>query len=147
MDANEAKRRMIELADGSQVEADVYNVVEKIRNYDPNLRVKYLNMASGLHEAPYALFELCPDGIERKVFDIWELDDRVLDRLVAADTLKHNVLARMDANNALVRNDRENRYKERIAEAHDITATFLKSDKQNAWTFKNEDGKTVTIKD
>lgn len=142
----DTKGRLIELAEGVYVESDVYNIVLKVKEYDPNLSVKVLARNADLTDAPYILVERCPDGIERKVFDIWELDDRVLDRLHNADRLKNDVLANIDKVNAARRRELKRRYEERILEANDIVKTALRSPK-GSFSFKNEQGDLVTLDD
>ncbi len=121
---------LVELAAGVYVERDTLRVVEAIQQYDPNLRVKYLNPDSGAEfaDTPYKIVEVCPDGIERVVFGVWQLDGSVLERLYAADTQKHDILAGIDRNNERVKAEQKRRYKEEvIAEAHDITVHVIKS--------------------
>jgi hypothetical protein len=141
------KGRLIELSQGVLVEEDIYNVVEKLRNYDPNLRVKFLNDAtrSLVGDAPYAIFELCPDGIERLVFTVWELDDRVLERLYNADNARNNVLVDIDNNNLLVKKINDRRYQERNLEIKDIMKHAFSSPK-GSYSFE-VDGKKITLDD
>jgi hypothetical protein len=146
----DVKGRLIEMSEGVYVEADVLRIVEKVQEYDPNLRIKYVNGNANVADSPYALFELCPDGIERKVFDIWVLDDRVLERLEAADNQRHNILVDLDGRNLLVKQARERRYKEKMMENHDIFASVLRSPKGTySFPVENPDGtkKIVTVDD
>lgn len=122
------KQRLIEMADGSYVEHDVLNIVDKIRAYDENLVLKYTPNPS-ISDPPYKLFEKCRDGIERKVFDIWELDERVIERLYAADNARNNVLQDLDGHNLTVQQINERRYKEEMEEAADMLTSMLKSPK------------------
>lgn len=136
-------KRLIEMASGETVESDVLNIAIKIREYDPNLRLKYLPPeSSSMSDAPYALFELCPDGHERMVFTAWTLDDRILDRIKFADTGKNDVMARLEANNAKVRAANEQRYRDRIAEKHDIFKHAFKHPGQT-YSFVSDDGETL----
>lgn len=123
-------KRLIELSDGNACEADVYGIVERVKEYDPNLTIQYCSGRPSLTEAPYRLVELCPDGITRVVMDIWDLDQRVLERLYAADTKRHDILARLDANNAAAREREQRRYREEVlGEAMDQTLHVLASPK------------------
>ena len=142
----DTKGRLLEMANGSYVEADVFRIVEKVREYDSNLRVKYIDPSqSDLTDAPYAIFEVCKDGLERLVFSVWELDDRVLERLEAADNNRHNVLVDMNGHNLRVKEAQNQRYKEKMLEAHDIFRHVLASPK-GTYSFPAE-GKIVTIDD
>lgn len=125
------------MADGSLIERDVLNVVEKIREYDSNLRVKYVDPARAeFGDAPYKVTEICRDGIERVVFSVWKLDETILDRLRAADTAVNNVLLSVDNTNLLAEKQENQRYKEQMGEAKDILISYLSSPKQR-WSFKD----------
>lgn len=142
----DVKGRLVEMSAGVYVESDVLNVVEKIKAYDPNLRVKYLAQHGQVTDAPYALFELCKDGVERLVFNIWTLDNTVLERVRAADNAVNNVLHVVDANNASVKHQLNQRFQEKLAEGSDIVVSYLKSPK-GRWTFSSESGKLVQLDD
>lgn len=136
---------LVRLDDGQFVERDVLNIIEKIYHYDPNLKVQYLEEAASLGDAPYRIIERCRDGQWRTVFYVWQLDERVLERLYAADTQRHNVLGRMDAHNASLRKDQERRYEDKRLEQVDIAKHVLASPKgRYSFTY---DGKWVEIDD
>jgi hypothetical protein len=148
MKDTEVKKKLVELAEGVYVESDVLNVVEKIRAYDPNLRVKYCDPArSAIGDAPYKIVEVCPDGFERVVFDVWVLDETVLERLHAADNQKHDILSRLDGANLFAKRNEARRYEEQKLEAKDIVSSYLSSPK-GRWSFRDSvTGKTVEIDD
>ena len=126
------QRRLVELAAGVYVENDTLRIVQAIQEYDPNLRVKYLDPDRGgeLGDPPYKIFELCPDGHERLVFGVWSLDDRVLERLWAADTQRHDIPARLAQHNAKVRQDSARRFREeQLGEAHEMVVAVVRSPK------------------
>jgi hypothetical protein len=142
------KKRLIELADGSYVESDVLNVVEKIRAYDPNLNVKYCDPAlAEFGDAPYKVVELCPDGVERIVFYVWELNETVLERIFAADNARNNVLVGLDNNNLLAKQIERRRYEEIKLEDQDIISHYLKSPKGRYSFRRRSDEALVTIDD
>jgi hypothetical protein len=120
---------LVDLGGGSLVERDVLNIVEAVYAYDPNLRVKFLERAASLADAPYAITEICNDGVERLVFYVWSLDQRVLERLYMADNSYHGILDRIDRNNSAVKNQMNRRFQEKLGQAGDITAHVLKSPK------------------
>ncbi len=124
-------KRLVELAAGVYVEEDTLHVVQRIREYDPNLRVKYLDPDRGgeLGDPPYKIFELCPDGHERLVFSVWSLDERVLERIYAADTQKHNILYDLEGTNALARQNLTRRFQEERDAARDIVEAVIRSPK------------------
>jgi hypothetical protein len=126
----DVKKRLIELADGSYVEEDVLNIVEKIRAYDSNLSVKYCDPArADPSDPPYKVVELCPDGMERVVFGVWELNEKILERLYAADNSRTNVLVDIHGNNLIAKAQQERRYNEVCLEDQDVVSHLLKSPK------------------
>lgn len=126
----DVKKRLVELAEGVVVEQDALNIIQKIQDYDDSLIVKYLDPArADFRDAPYAIFEKCPDGMERLVFSVWELDDRVIERLYAADNCRHNVQAQIDHTNAIARKEEYQRFQEKRLEEQDILVSYLKSPK------------------
>lgn len=147
MKDHEVKKRLVDLGDGQLVEHDVLNIVEKIRNYDPNLQIKYVDpMRAEFGDAPYRITEKCPDGMERIVMEVWELDERILDRIMAADNSRNNVLLSIDNNNLLAKKTQERRYEEVRLEEQDLITSYLRSPK-GRFSFKRKDGALVTIDD
>lgn len=141
----DVQKRLIQIAQGVYVENDVLRVVEKIRETYPHIKVKYCAPGTGdFSSAPYKIVEVCRDGIERVVFDVWELNDLVLERLYASDTLKHDVLAQIDRNNALVRRNQLQQFKESMEDAADITKHVLQRD-SGSYTFPRDDGAIVKV--
>ncbi len=141
-------KRLVELSSGDFCEADVLGIVERIHEYDQNLRVQYLAGRPGLNDAPYRLVESCPDGIDRVVMDIWELDARVLDRIRLADNRRGNILDRLDKNNTRVKENQARRFEEEVlGEAKDITAHVLHSPKSRYSIPGPEDGTKATMSD
>lgn len=124
------EQRLVELAEGVLIEEDTLGVIRQIMEYDERLRVKYLRPGAGdITDAPYAIFELCPDGKERLVFTVWELDQRVMERLYLADTQKHDIIARIDGANQRARRDSQRRFRDSMEEAADIAAHVIRSPK------------------
>ncbi len=136
-------KNLVRVAGGALVERDVLNIVERLHHYDPALRVKYLAVDGSVTDAPYALFELCPDGFERLVFHIWELDERVLEKLYQADTFCHDILANLDKKNQEAKKAEQRRYREEQDEVKDIVEHIIKSPK-GSYSFKDKDRK-VTV--
>lgn len=125
----DVKEKLVEIAAGVYVERDTLRIAEKIQEYDPNLRLKYCAENQRLTDAPYKLVELCPDGNERVVFDIWELDDRVLERLWKADTKKFDINQMLDTTNQKAKEAQKRRYKDIQGEANEIAHSVFKSSK------------------
>lgn len=145
---HETKQRLVELSQGVYVERDVLNIAEKIKEYDDNLRLKFCQPTlANPTDAPYKLVEVCRDGMERVVFDIWTLDGSILDRLRDADTRKNDILLSMDGKNLLARKEENYRYRESLELAHDVTVSMLKSNKHK-WSYKDElTDRTITFDD
>lgn len=127
----EGKKRLVELATGEWMEEGAYEIVRKIQDYDPNLRVQYLDPARGgdITDAPYRILELCPDGIPRVVFTVWELDERIIERLHRADTQKGNILHGLDGSNLLAEKQRHRRYEDEEDALKEMVADVLRSPK------------------
>lgn len=142
---SKTKSRLVEIADGMYVERDVLGVVQAVQEYDENLRIK-IAVDPGPGDPPYKLVEHCRDGIERVVFDLWELDARVLERVRAADNARGSVLQTVDGKNIDFKRVMLQRYRETIDEAHDIVKTFMRSRSKSKWTVKDGD-RLVTIED
>lgn len=141
------KGHYVKLDDGSLVERDVLNIVERVYEYDSNLKVQYLEWAGKLGEPPYRIMELCRDNVWRTVFGVWKLDETVLERLYAADHLNHDILAKIDTQNAMVRKGLKRRYEERMESAADMVEHYLKSPK-GRYSIRDEvTGKKITLDD
>jgi hypothetical protein len=138
---------LVRLDDGSFVERDVLNVIQKIMEYDPNIKVQYLEYAANLNEAPWRVVELCRDGQWRTIFYCWTLDDRVLHRLRMADTNVTDVQGNLESNNERVRREHLRRYRDRMEHAEDIVSHILASPK-GRYSFDDPDtGNRVMIDD
>lgn len=113
------------------VEEDVLRIVQKVSEYDENLRIRYLppDRVINPSQAPYALVERGKDGVWRVVFYIWELDDRIMDRIVAMDTFKQDVLGNLDKNNQKARDTVKKEGEELREEAREKTKAIIDSPK------------------
>ena len=115
--------KIIDLGDGVLCEEDVYKIVERVREYDPNLDIIALNPNHrdiDLTDAPYVLVERCKDGQFRPVANFWTLDERVMQVIESADMERRDLLAAIDSNNAQVKADRQRAYEDTRGEAADI---------------------------
>lgn len=120
---------LVRLEDGNLVESDVLRVAQAVQDYDSNLVVQVLERPERLDQAPYRLVEKGKDGQWRIVFDIWELDDRILHRIYAIDTYKQDVLGNLDKNNQAIR-DNEKKAREQIhGHVKEIVASVIDSPK------------------
>lgn len=140
--------REIVNVNGHLVEKDVLGIVERIRAYDSHLDVLCLDPTKAdFCDAPFIVVELCNDGHWRRVFEVWELDERVLQRVWAADTAKHDVQGRLEKANELARQEVHRRYQEASEESKDIVAHIFASAK-GTYTFQSPaSGKLVEVND
>lgn len=130
------------------VEKNVLDVIDRIRDYDPNLDVLYLNpdRFSEAFDAPWVIIEKCKDGQVRKVFDVWEMNDSVFEKLVACDTMRGDLLLSIDAHNTRLREESQRRYDDKRHEASDKFAHLLAHPK-TTYTLPTSDGEVLTIDD
>jgi hypothetical protein len=141
--------KMVQIAPGVLVEADVLDIVEWIRNYHPNLDVVYLDPTRfdlSIDDPPYKVIERCNDGMTRVVFSCWTLDNRVKERIIAADTQHSDILGSMEKTEQALKNDKKRRFKDEMAEAHDLAAHLLRNPK-TSYTFHDSDGDLITVED
>lgn len=124
------QQRLIELADGVAVEEDTLRIAEKIKAYDPNLRVQFVDPSQAeFGDAPFRIIEHCPDGFDRVAMYAWTLDERVLDRIMLADTNRVDVLAALNASNNRARDQERRRYQEQVAAVSEMVQGVLASPK------------------
>ena len=146
------EQRILNVGDGMVqvddyiVDKKVLDVIERIRAYDDNLDVMYLNPdKADFLDAPWVVIERCADGFMRKVFDVWEMNDKVLERLFNADTRRVDVLLNVDRANQAIKNDQQRRFREKTAESADKLAHLLAHPKT---TYKvKTDSQLLTIDD
>jgi hypothetical protein len=130
MDDSTVKQRLFEMSDGMLVEEDVLGIVHRLQEYDPNLIVQYADPDKvDITDAPYRVVELCPDGNRRVVLECWALDERVVERIMRADTQKHNILEGVDNKNNLVRKGIRQRYRDEQAALSEMVDGVLRSPK------------------
>lgn len=135
----------VRLDESTIVEHDVLNIIQKIMEYDHNLKVQYLEKAAQLGDAPWRVIERCKDGEWRVLFYAWQMDERVLDRIRLADCHAVDILGAVDANNRSLRELEGRRFQERMAEAKDIALHVVKSVKKHTYTVKTE-GKEIKFR-
>lgn len=134
--------------DGQLVEKDALLVAEAINEYDPSLRVLCVDpVKAGFNDAPFIIAQQCPDGVLRRIFECWKLDNSVLARIESADTTRHDVQARIDWINAEATKASKKRYEEKKELRRDIGAAILKS-KKSSFSYRDpETNEMVTIHD
>lgn len=136
---------MVRLDESTCVERDVLNIIGQIVEYDPSLKVQYLEKAAAAGDAPWRIIEQCRDGEWRVIFYTWQMDQRVMERIRQADCHAVDILANTDDHNFSLRQREGRRFQERLGEANDITQHILKSPK-GRYSFIDGD-KKVTVDD
>jgi hypothetical protein len=124
------------IINGIAIETDVLRIVEAIHEYDPNLRVQFLEEAASLGDPPFRVVEHCRDGVDRVAFTAWELDGRLLERVMAADNAKRDLDAILTKKNRSAKDDLNRRYRESVEEANEIAYAVLKS-RKSKYTARN----------
>lgn len=131
--------------EGSYVDRDVLGVIQKIADYDPNLRVQYLEIAATLDEAPWRVVERCKDGQDRVVLTAWVMDNSVYDRLILADTQLWNPSEKSIQNNQKIKQNKHKKDKEEMAESSELAGRIIYNDKSYSFIDDKTDEK-VTIR-
>lgn len=139
------------MVDGNIVERHMLYLVEKIKDFDPNLEVVCLdpNLADNPFEEPFLICERVGDQLF-KIFGVWELNDSVLERIYQADTKRFDIQGLIDANNNKIRQETERRYREVREAKKDIVASAVEAfeKERNSYSFERpEDGAKVTLYD
>lgn len=132
--------------DGNLVEKDALRVAEAVNDYDPNLFIVCVDPhTAAINDAPFMVCEKGNDGVMRRIFEVWELNSTVLERIEAADTTRHDVQARIEHINAEVRGEWTERYKERKGVFGDLMLSGLKN-KKSSFSYRHPDtGELKTI--
>lgn len=133
--------------DGHVVERDALHIAERIKEYDSNLEILCLDpQLADLNDAPFIICERMPNGTLSRVFECWELDDRVLERIARSDTVHNNVLLDLEGKELLQRVQNEKRYEEQREASIDLVATIAAHTK-SSFTFKNKKDEKITLYD
>ena len=134
------------VVDGQIVERDALRVAEELKRYDPNLEIICLDPSqSDVNEAPFIICEYV-NGVFKRVFETWGLDDRVLDRIKLADGQKFDPTLRMDELQKVNYERKQARFKDIMGERKDLVqhVAHMKS----RYSFKDEQtGEKVTFFD
>ena len=128
--------------DNMLVDKKMHEIAQKIDEYDEQLCILCVDPDTcGFSEAPFVLAEVVntPEGPQVfKVFEFWELNDSVLERLYASDTRRVDVLAEIDKNNKKIRDEENRRYREKMESQIDVVASIIRSTK-SSYTYIDED--------
>jgi hypothetical protein len=131
--------------DGMLVERDALNIAERVSEYDPRLAIMCADPEkSGLNDAPFLLIWENNQGVWERVFEFWELDERVLERVWAADQQKFDGLARLESMEDQIRKQRESRYRE-VREENKEKMLAAVVNKSSSFSIHNDEGDLIKI--
>ncbi len=137
------------IVDGNIVERDAHNIAVKIKEYDEDLELICLDPDSEsvtFASAPFLVIRRTADGTYERVLEAWELDDRIIERIWAADGTKNNVLDKLVAMERANKKKEEDAWNEKKWAKHELFAGAMANPK-SSFTFKNEAGEVVKISD
>lgn len=137
------------MIDGNIVERKAHAIVQKIKEYDEDLDVFCIDPSHPdvtFADAPFVIVRRTPNGTYERVFEAWELDDRIIERLWLSDGQKNNqldILVKMEE-----KKKREEEYakSQKMGANHELFASAMATPK-SSFSFRNEAGELVTIKD
>jgi hypothetical protein len=135
---------------GMMVEKKAHHIVERIKDIDDSLEVLCVDPEqAGIFEAPFMLIEhrMTPDGPRAfKVFDFWELNESIVERVYLADTARHDVLAEIDKENARVKAAQESEHRSKMESKKDLVASIINNTK-SSYSFVDEGVKKTIYED
>jgi hypothetical protein len=107
------------IVDGMIVERDALRIAEAIKDYDPNLEILCVDPEhiEGISEEPFVIAEKGADGILRPILRAWELNDLVLQRIIAADRVTLKSLEDLEAE---AKKETQRRYNDIREETQDV---------------------------
>lgn len=123
------QEQQIVMVQGIPVERDALHVAEAINEYDPNLRLQFVPESAAFGDPPFRVLERCRDGVERVAMYAWKLDGEILERIMAADCASRDLDDIITKKNRKAKDEVNRRYRELQAEANEISAAVLRSDK------------------
>ena len=124
------------------VEARSHAIVERIKDIDDSLEVLCVDPSTcTFSEAPFVLAEIrpTPNGLRAfKVFEFWELNDSVVERVHLADSKKHDILQMIDDNNSRLRDELQRSHRDKMESKKDLVAHII-ADTKSKYSYYDED--------
>lgn len=132
--------------DGQVVEKDALRIAEKLKEYDPNLEVICLDPAKAeVNDSPFIICEYV-NGVFKRIFETWTLDDRVLDRIKLADGQKFDPTLRVENMQKVDYERKQARFKDVLGEKKDLVSHIAQM--KSKYSFKDDrTGEKVTMFD
>lgn len=126
-----------------EIETDVLNVYEEIRDRFPELKIKYLPPESGfsVDDPPYIIVDVEREHI---VLRAWTLDRSIIEKLYQMQDADINKA--VDLANQAARKELAKQFEEARAEPRDIVKHAISSPK-GTYSFVNSEGDKVVISD
>lgn len=137
------------VVDGQIVERDALHIAEKIQDYDPDLQLLCLdpdNLHAHVTDAPFVVVRRRDDGRYERVLEAWQLDDRIIERIWAADSARNNQLEQLIALENKKKKEKEDADREVMMQNHELFRAALANPKSE-FSFENKEGDLVTISD
>jgi hypothetical protein len=134
---------------GVWVQDDALKVAQAVHDYDENLQVICLDPdrpGVTITSAPFMVIQRMSNGTYQKVLEAWELDDRVLQRIWAADQQKNNQLDTLEKWEKAIKDGQDKRYREALDQANELSIDILAS-KASAYSFKNKEGDKIKLRE
>lgn len=128
---NRQQRRDAGLAvvGGVLVERDALRIAERIKEYDPNLTLQYLEEAERADQPPFRVIEHCRDGVDRVAFTAWVLDERLIQRVAMGDNARKDLDRILTEANRKAKEAQKQAFRDSLVEANDITQHVIRSPK------------------
>lgn len=85
---SEPETQIVQVADGVYIQGDVFGIAKRIMETWPELTIQYLEpdpFNNDLTQAPYRIVERCPDGSTHVVVYTWQLTEKTMEEIHAAD--------------------------------------------------------------
>lgn len=136
LDIDTFAQAAIPLDDGSWVAAKVVRTAEIIKDFFPNLEVRWLPKDKrAIDSDAFMIVEKCADGAELVAFtvrDESEFDERILERIIRADITKQKngptgILEDIDAHNASVKLMQAKQKQDALDEVKELSTSILGS--------------------
>lgn len=116
--------------DGHFVSEKQRRTAQLIQDRYPNLQLQWIPADKRSDkDYPFRVVDCTPGKPPYVVCFGHDCDERLLARVIQADTTHHNVLNALDAHNAAIELLRENDRKDRNSEAHELAFSVLRSKK------------------
>src|SRR2546423_12858037 len=94
------------------IEADVYNIVERLKEISPTLSVNYIDQGDGW----FSIVETTPDGKEHLVTTVTELTPAVVEHVRMLGSESYDAIAEMDRADDAAEKNKKRAFAEKVGE-------------------------------